>query len=324
MSVINDTNIKTILAQCEGNTGGKECKVEFEGNFIICFSPFTLKNSQIIFRGKNNILYIDKDVIIAESVLNFDGDNSVIFLGSSSRQYKLSLTIRYNSYAYFGKNCSFNGLLRCILSEERNIFIGNDVMFSFGIWLRISDPHLIYDSFTHTRINPTKSIYIGDHVWVGQDVLILKDSYVGSGSILAARTVLSSKIVPSNSLYGGVPAKMLKTGIFWLRNSAHRFTSVETVKFQKRHSSEFIFEADGKQLDFEKMEEALNNLSTATQKLDYLKGIHNNSEKNRFFIEQASPDSQKSYSPLNEKTHNEVKAKTSDGSILKRMLDFLF
>ena len=71
-------------------------------------------------------------------------------------------------------------------------------MFSVGIWLRISDPHLIYDSFTHTRINPTKSIYIGDHVWVGQDVLILKDSYVGSGSILAARTVLSSKIVPSN------------------------------------------------------------------------------------------------------------------------------
>lgn len=68
MSVINDTNIKTILAQCEGNTGGKECKVEFEGNFIICFSPFTLKNSKIIFRGKNNILYIDKDVIIAESL----------------------------------------------------------------------------------------------------------------------------------------------------------------------------------------------------------------------------------------------------------------
>jgi len=46
MSVINDTNIKTILAQCEGNTGGKECKVEFEGNFIICFSPFTLKKQQ--------------------------------------------------------------------------------------------------------------------------------------------------------------------------------------------------------------------------------------------------------------------------------------
>ena len=52
MSVINDANIKTVLAQCEGNIDGQECKTEFEGNTIIYFYPFTLKNSKIKFRGK--------------------------------------------------------------------------------------------------------------------------------------------------------------------------------------------------------------------------------------------------------------------------------
>ena len=117
---------------------------------------------------------------------------------------------------------------------------------------------------------------------------------------------------------------MLKSGIFWLRDSAHRFTSAETAKFQKSYSSEFVYEADGKQLDFKKIEQELNNLSMASQKLDFLKGIYNNTEKNRFFIKQGSPDASKSFSSLEKQTHNEVKAKTSAGNILKRMLNYLF
>ena len=82
MSVINDANIKTVLAQCEGNADGQECKTEFEGTAIICFYAFTLKNSKIKFRGKNIILYIDKGVNLVNSDLNFDGDNYDIWKGN--------------------------------------------------------------------------------------------------------------------------------------------------------------------------------------------------------------------------------------------------
>ena len=64
--------------------------------------------------------------------------------------------------------------MNVILSEQKHLFIGNDCLLSFGIWVRNADPHLIYDVESHKRVNPTKSIYIGDHVWIGQSAMILK------------------------------------------------------------------------------------------------------------------------------------------------------
>lgn len=75
---------------------------------------------------------------------------------------------------YIGKNNYFNGKLNLILSERKHIVIGDDGLFSFGIWLRTADPHLIYSCETHERINPSKNILIGDHVWIGQGSLVLK------------------------------------------------------------------------------------------------------------------------------------------------------
>ena len=46
--------------------------------------------------------------------------------------------------------------------------------------IRTADPHIIYD-IHRKRINPSKSVFIGDHVWCGQNVLLLKGCRVGSG-----------------------------------------------------------------------------------------------------------------------------------------------
>lgn len=96
------------------------------------------------------------------------------------------------------------------LSCFESITIGQGVAISENVTIRDSDDHTIASSQ-----NPvTKPIVIGDHVWIGMNVTILKGVTIGSGSIIAAGAVVT-KDVPENALVGGVPAKVLKTGVSW-------------------------------------------------------------------------------------------------------------
>jgi acetyltransferase-like isoleucine patch superfamily enzyme len=59
-----------------------------------------------------------------------------------------------------------------------------------------------------------KGIRIGKKVWIGSDAKILKGVEIGSGSVIAANSVVVSGI-PENCLAGGIPARVLKTDINW-------------------------------------------------------------------------------------------------------------
>ena len=51
-----------------------------------------------------------------------------------------------------------------------------------------------------------KKINIGDDVWIGAEVTILKGVKIGSGSIIATKTVVT-KNVPEKSVMAGIPAR---------------------------------------------------------------------------------------------------------------------
>lgn len=123
--------------------------------------------------------------------------------------------------------CSININLRIIISENKNVIIGKDCMFSHGCWIRNSDAHIIYDNNDNTRINPSKNIIIGDHVWVGQDVRIMKSSHIGSGTVIGMSSLVTYKL-KSNSIYSGNPCVIKRENVFWDRTPTHLFTKNET------------------------------------------------------------------------------------------------
>lgn len=57
-------------------------------------------------------------------------------------------------------------------------------------------------------------IVIGNHVWIGLNVTILKGVTIGDGCMVAAGAVVT-KSFPPNYLIGGVPAKIIKEDILW-------------------------------------------------------------------------------------------------------------
>ena len=87
-------------------------------------------------------------------------------------------------------------------------------MFSDTITFRTGDSHSILDS-DGKRINKAKDIAIGDHVWIGQQVIVLKGSTVGADSIVGTGSLLTGKTYDSNSVIAGSPAKIVKQHVSW-------------------------------------------------------------------------------------------------------------
>ncbi|MDT2751912.1 acyltransferase [Enterococcus thailandicus] len=251
------------------------------GKNTIYAADVEMVNSTIMFRGDGNILFIEKGTQLKNVSLKFLGDNSIIYISKSRFRCPFHVNIYHDSVFYLGKNNSINGERAIFqLSEYKNIFIGDDNMFSFGVSIRVADPHLIYSTETMERINDSKSVYIGDHVWIGQNVSILKGAFVGSGSIIAGDALLTKK-VPSNTIFGGSPAKKIKTDIFWLRPSVHAFKKSDTQKWNKYEKDNFIYKNEDT-YSFESIESNLSSLNP-NEKLEFLKELPTN--KNRFFIE---------------------------------------
>lgn len=92
--------------------------LKIKNNIFKGFLP-EMKNSKIIFKGKNNILFCEKNVCLENSILNFECDNSVIYLSSNKHKYNIKVDIRNNSVFYVGENCYFNNLINIYLSEQK-------------------------------------------------------------------------------------------------------------------------------------------------------------------------------------------------------------
>lgn len=257
-------------------------------NKIVVTNFHSLKflNSTIDFYGSNNIVFFDENVTLNNTTINIKGDNNIIFFSSSKKQYYLSIDIYNNSVIFFGENNYFNGKLNIVLSEAQNLVIGNDCLFSYGITIRTSDAHPIYDLNTYLRINEPQSVFIGDHVWICQGVSIFKGTKIGSGSIVGAMSYVSSKTILSSQIWAGNPAKKIKDGVFFLNNCIHSLDSETLKKFQSADDfkDEYNFCKQENSLSLENIDAKLKNEDDINKKLEILKNLKNNKNKDRFSI----------------------------------------
>lgn len=95
---------------------------------------------------------------------------------------------------------------RAILDGRCGIIIGKNVNLSTGAWLYTLQ-HDLNDSQFGTN-DKGKMIIVNDRAWISTRTVILPGVTVGEGAVVAAGAVVS-KNVPSFSVVGGVPAKVI-------------------------------------------------------------------------------------------------------------------
>lgn len=139
------------------------------------------------------------------SILRMD-ENAVLDCSGFTFMYGADIIIFKGAHLVLGKNSYINS--DCKIRCHSEITIGEDCAISHDFTIMDSDAHKI-DEKTNTE-----PVHIGNHVWIGTRVTILKGVTVGDDAVIAAGSVVT-KDVPARALVGGVPARVLKEEVKW-------------------------------------------------------------------------------------------------------------
>lgn len=164
---------------------------------------FSGNNNSVIFSDKANIYYTNINVVGDNNIISFNGCSGII-----------SLILRGNNCnVTIGKNSTMETCYMVCMGQENSITIGNDCMFSGNVEIWNSDTHLITDMEGH-GINQSKPIIIGNHVWLGKGVKVLKGVNIGHNSVIGMGSIVTKNIM-DNSIAAGNPARIIKNNIKW-------------------------------------------------------------------------------------------------------------
>lgn len=110
-------------------------------------------------------------------------------------------TIRVGAQITIGDNCGFSGT---VIGSALRISIGNNVRCGANTLITDSDWH--YDD---PRVGKDKEVVIGDNVWLGYGVKVLKGVHIGENSVIGAGSIVTRDI-PANVVAAGNPCKVIK------------------------------------------------------------------------------------------------------------------
>lgn len=176
-----------------------------------------IANNKVIIKGLNNI-HTAGMLEIGMSYVGFLHKYDTTFLNIQG-------DCKFQDNFSIGKGCRFdigNGATVVFGSGYitamstfiimHRMTIGNGCAISWGCQFLDEDFHSItYDG--KKEKNP--SIEIGDHVWVGSNVIVLKGTRIPDGCVVASGSVVSSAFEKSNCLIAGNPAKVIKENVEW-------------------------------------------------------------------------------------------------------------
>ena len=115
-----------------------------------------------------------------------------------------------------------------IYAAYAKVKIGDYCLFSSDTVIRTHDAHYIFDRNTHERINKPTDVVLGDQVWVCAGATLLAGAEIGTGSVVGAHAVTSSRF-HDHVILAGNPARVIREEICWCKDDSS-YTNYDTLE----------------------------------------------------------------------------------------------
>ena len=157
-------------------------------------------------------------LFILKRIRNHDNPISMLIryicLRNSCKSCGKNVAIFSNVYLFniqnleIGSNVSIHPM--CYVDAKGGLVIGSDVSIAHSTTI-MTEEHIYSDLEMNIKDQgyELRHTLIENNVWIGAGSRILAGSKIGTGTIVASGAVVKNKI-PSNTIVGGIPAKVIK------------------------------------------------------------------------------------------------------------------
>ncbi len=150
----------------------------------------------------NRKIRISKDANLKFAKIEFGGKNIV------ASKTKISGNLKIGYASSIGVSCNLNGDITIGKFTQIGGFVGVYSTNHPTDYLSIYTGNNFLNGYLKKNTQ-YGNVEIGNDVWIGHGVVILKDIKIGNGAILGSGSIIT-KDVPPYAIVGGTPAKILK------------------------------------------------------------------------------------------------------------------
>jgi len=176
--------------------------------------------------GIYGFLRLIRDVVVSKMLISFNckvvrspfyirKDGQISYGRGFTSGVGLRLDVFHGGKVIIGDNVQINDYVHIAAIEK--ITIGKDTLIASKVFITDHN-HGVFAESDHlsspdiapsSRPLESKSVAIGDRVWLGENVTILPGAKIGNGVIAAAGSIVRGT-VPDNVIIAGAPAKIIK------------------------------------------------------------------------------------------------------------------
>lgn len=173
---------------------------------------------------RDSLIEIGKEVVFrGSSIINL-AKRTKVYIGDGN-SFASGFHIKSGAYAKLeiGKNGTFEDNFVINLAQESNMAIGDDCMVSLDVSFRSYDGHALFDVKSRKKINAKDnllkkwSVTIGNHVWIGERVIVLNPTEIKDGCVVGAYSLVKGNFL-NNCCIVGNPARIVRKDITWCRD----------------------------------------------------------------------------------------------------------